>query len=105
MAVSPTILAEGQLETSVTAIYTAAGDTYLTSLILSNVSGGSGEAHLYIKANGSSDRAIIPDGLTMDDGDTLYIQALKGSLNNGDAIRGYADIPSGIDYIIWGGTV
>ena len=105
MAVTPGILADGQLPSSAGDLYTAAGDVYVTTIIVANASAASRTVNLYIRdASSGADRLITPKDLAMAVGDTMYLTGVKVSLNSGDKIRGSADSATSVDYVIWGGT-
>jgi len=105
MTITPGILADGQLAAAAGDLYTASGDEYITTIILTNASAASRTVNVYVQDAGSGvDRRIIPKDMVMSEGDTLFMTELKISLNNGDKIRGDADAATSVDYVIWGGT-
>jgi hypothetical protein len=105
MAVTPGILADGQLAAATGDLYTAAGDEYVTTIVVANASAAVRTVNLYVRdAVSAADRLITPLNLQMAVGDTLFLTAFKISLNNGDKIRGDADAALSVDYVIWGGV-
>jgi hypothetical protein len=105
MAVTPGILADGQLPAATGDLYTAGGNVYITTIIVSNAGAATRTVNLYVRDSVSAaDRLITPLDLQMSVGDCLLYTSLKISLNNGDKIRGDADAAANVDYTIWGGT-
>ena len=103
MAVTPKILASGQLGTTVAALYTATGNTYISSIFVTNVSGADRTVYIYGKASAGSDVPLAANALVMSSGDCLTLK-FRGGIQSGDAIRGYTDTASAVSYIIFGGT-
>lgn len=96
-------LADGQLPTTKAALFTASFSTFLT-IILSHTGAVDRTVNLYLKRSASTSRRIIPKDMTMNAGDTAYVD-IDGTplyLAIGDAIEGSAAAAAEIDYTITG---
>jgi hypothetical protein len=105
MAVTPGILASGQLAAASATLYTASGNEYVTTIIITNKDTVQRTTYMSFRDSVDAvDVSIVPYPFYMDAGDSYQAIAVKGSLNNGDVIKGYADAADAVDYIIFGGT-
>lgn len=96
------VLAEGQLPSSKTVLYTATGVRVNVKFIRAdNISGGAGNVVQFYYKKGISRRII---NVTLDDDEALESDTVF-QLDSGDIIEGEASIANSVDYIITGVTV
>lgn len=109
MALTPKILADGQLPSTKAAIYTVPALTVASVkfMRLVNTTGGALTVNLYVKKSGGTSRRIAPVNYSLAAGAMLDV--LDGvqtlSLGAGDAIEGDASAATSVDYVINGGEV
>lgn len=103
MAIAAKQLADGQLPLAEAALYTAPGatTTYIKSIICCNTGAAARTINLYVRPSAGTSRRIVPKDLSLDVGDTLYLDDPL-VLDTGDAIRGDASAATEVDYTIYG---
>ena len=103
MTINIKSLADGQLATTKTTLYTAPAATQaiVKKITLVNTSSGTVNVNLYFKASGGTSRRLIPKDMEMTGG---YLAVLDDevTLEAADIIEGDANAGSVIDYVISG---
>jgi len=99
MALTATLLANGQLAASKGTLYTAAGPTIVKSITLVNTDASARTVNLYIKRTTS--RRVIPMSLSLAAG-TAYLDDITRTLSSGDLIEGDASAANVVDFVISG---
>ena len=96
-------LADGQLGTTKTTLYTAptSKQAVVSRITLVNTSSGTVNVNLYFKASGGTSRRIIPKDMEMA-GRYLAVMDDELTLEAADIIEGDANVGSVIDYVISG---
>jgi hypothetical protein len=85
-------LAQAQLGTSVTTVYTSTGDSATTCIFFCNTNGTSETIDVYAVPSGDTAGITnqIIDTLTINSGDTYIMNVEKLVLSNGDSIQAVA---------------
>jgi len=105
MAIIPKTFADGQLPAAKGTLYTTPALTYvLVTITLTATGAAARQVNLYLKRSASSSRRIMPKDMTMDPGDTAYIdhEGRPHALSPGDLIEGDASAATEVDYTIDG---
>jgi len=98
MALAPALLANGQLPSAKSTLFTATTDTIVKSITLVNTDVVSRTVNLYIKR--ASSRRIIPVNLSLGAGSVAIVDDLV--ISSGDLIEGDASVATIVDYSICG---
>jgi hypothetical protein len=103
MTITAKQLADGQLPAAAGDLYTVPASTtaYVKSIVLVNTGAGDNDVNLLILPAAGVARQITPVDLTMVSGDA-YFDATPYVLDAGDKLRGDADNPNEVDYVISG---
>ena len=103
MTVTIKSLGDGQLATSKGTLYTAPASTQtiITTITLSNTSGGAVNVNLYFKASGGTSRGIIPADLEVSAKGLVVMDDVQ-TLEAADTIEGDASSAATVDYTISG---
>lgn len=95
-------LAQGQLPSSQTTLYTANGvSTIINTIRCVNTHTSSVTMNLYIRVKGSSARRIIPKDMTLKAGYLLVVDD-EQNLEATDRLQGDASVANKVDYIVSG---
>lgn len=104
MAITPNILADGQLSaTAATTIFTASAATYLTHIVFVNTSAADVTMNLYIKNGASTTRRQLPKDMTVAAGEAFYWGG-RFSLASGDLVQADASTGSVVDFTVYGAS-
>lgn len=107
MAVVGGSLAQGQLASSKTTLYTVATGViaHVTQIILCNTSGSAVTVNIYVKMSGGTSRRIINKDKSLAAGESYWLPIAPSALrlSAGDLIEGDASSAAQIDYTISGG--
>lgn len=107
MALTPKILADGQLPSSKTALYTVPGSTQAAVKFfrLVNTSGSAVTVNVYVKKSGGTSRRIVPKDYSLSAGAMASVLDYGEvvALAAGDALEGDASSATTVDYLIDGG--
>ena len=107
MAATPKALANGQLPSSKTTLYTASSSssikTIVASIILTNTTAGSLTVNLYLKASGGTSRKIL-DTYSLA-AHATYVFQPHAVIETSGVIEGDASSATSIDYWITGAEI
>lgn len=107
MALTPKILADGQLPSSKGTLYTVPGSTQTAVKFfrLVNTSGSVVTVNVYLKKSGGTSRRIIPKDYSLAAGAMASVLDYGEvvALGAGDLIEGDASSATTVDYVIDGG--
>jgi hypothetical protein len=105
MAITPKILMLGDLGDTLADLFTASGtNTYLTTISIVNKTSANRHIHLYVRTvDLAEDVPLVSDPLILPSGDSFYLVELKGSLGQGDKLKGWCDLDNSVAVIVWGG--
>ncbi len=74
---TPTLLANGQLPSTLSDLFTASDTTVITAIIVVNTSSSSTTLNLYLQPSGGTDRRLIPVDLSLASGYSLHYEGGK----------------------------
>ena len=104
MALTPNILADGQLSaTPATTMFDPSAITYLTHIVFVNTSGADVTVNLYVKNDTSTARRQLPKDMTFRAGEEFYWGG-RFSLAAADLVQGDASTGSVVDYTVYGAS-
>lgn len=104
MAITPNILAEGQLSaTTATTMFDPSTTTYLTHIVFVNTNTVAVTINLYIKNGASTARRQLPVDLSIPAGEAIYWGG-RFSLAADDLVQGDASVGAKVDYTVFGGS-
>lgn len=102
MAITPKVLAEGQLAAAKATLYTVPGatSTIVSSITLTNTDAAARTVNIYVKPGGTS-RRVVPKDLSIAAGYSVIDDTVR-TLETGDLIEGDASAANVVDYVISG---
>lgn len=104
MAVVAASLADGQLASSKTTIYTSSSKSYIKLIVVDNVGASTEIVQVFVKRSGSTSRRIAQVELLTDESARIIDKDDALALSAGDEIEAQTTNATSVDYLITGGT-